>query len=129
MAQVCGAVIRMGAESQSDANVARGADEQQIMSLRSIRSALQDAGAIPVYMFPLLLRVLGDEEALPLTHSGKVGKGAALKEFFGGKDVHSTRCLPEKVEVWHRLPSSDEMGAIKGDGAVKTWDWAGLQSA
>jgi hypothetical protein len=78
-------------------------------------------------MFPVLLRVLGDQESLPLTHSGKVAKGAALTVFFGGRDVLSMSSLPMNVEVWGHLPSSDELGAPEGDGAVKAWDWGGLQ--
>lgn len=79
-------------------------------------------------MFPLLLRVLAEGETLPLTHSGKVAKGVALMEFFGGKDLQSTACLPKQVEVWHALPTADELGTTKGDSAVKAWDWGGLQA-
>ncbi|OAQ98308.1 hypothetical protein LLEC1_03590 [Akanthomyces lecanii] len=128
-AQLCGAVIRLRTAAHGQAGLQEVAARQPNASLRDIRNALRDSGRIPIHMHPVLLRVLEDEEVMPLTHSGKVAKGTALKQFFGGKDVSSTACLPEKVEVWHGLPSSDEMGTIKGDEAAKAWDWGGLQSA
>lgn len=79
-------------------------------------------------MLPFLLRVLGENEALPLTQSGKVAKGAALKAFFGGAGPHSADSLPAEVEVWNSIPLADDLGSAKGDKTRRAWDWGGLQT-
>ncbi|KAM3448676.1 hypothetical protein MY3296_007568 [Beauveria thailandica] len=125
--QVCAAIIREHPVQDSDSG-SSAASRPTVASLGDVRSALQVSGALPLYMLPFLLRVLGKNEALPLTQSSKVAKGAALKAFFGGTGPHSADSLPAEVEVWHSIPAADNLGVAEGDETRRAWDWGGLQT-
>ncbi|KAM0743986.1 hypothetical protein ACQRIT_001300 [Beauveria bassiana] len=125
--QLCAAIIREHPAQDSDSSRS-AASRPAAASLGGVRSALQDSGVLPLYMLPFLLRVLGENEALPLTQSGKVAKGAALKAFFGGAGPHSADSLPAAVEVWNSIPAADKLGVAEGEKTRRAWDWGGLQT-
>ncbi|PMB68917.1 Acyl-CoA synthetase family member 3, mitochondrial [Beauveria bassiana] len=125
--QLCAAIIREH-PAQDSGSSRSAASRPAAASLGDVRSALQDSGVLPLYMLPFLLRVLGENEALPLTQSGKVAKGAALKAFFGGAGPHSADSLPAEVEVWNSIPAADKLGVAEGEKTRRAWDWGGLQT-
>ncbi|KAH6843247.1 hypothetical protein B0I37DRAFT_330943 [Chaetomium sp. MPI-CAGE-AT-0009] len=107
--QLCGAVIQL-----------RHDDTQRAVNLASIRADL--AGVLPAYMLPVVLRVLGDGEQLPRTHSGKPVKKKILSELLGCTEWFPADSLPERVEYCGSWPVIDEKTA-------RPWDLGGMQRA
>ncbi|KAK3291273.1 uncharacterized protein B0H64DRAFT_367327 [Chaetomium fimeti] len=107
--QLCGAVIQL-----------RHDGTQRAVNLASIRADL--AGVLPAYMLPVVLRVLGDGEQLPRTHSGKPVKKKILSELLGCTEWFPADSLPERVEYCGSWPVIDEKTA-------RPWDLGGMQRA
>lgn len=124
--QLCAAVVRVDTSGLGNGGSAIRATS---VSLGKIRADLQESGALPMHRLPFLLRVLASGESLPLTHSGKIAKGLVLRQFFGSTELQSMTSLPTAVEVWHKIPTPDELGVEKEAGPAKAWDWGGLQNA
>jgi malonyl-CoA/methylmalonyl-CoA synthetase len=70
----------------------------QAINLALIRSDLE--AKLAHFMLPTLLRILGDDESLPVTISGKVVRREALRQFFGVTEGISETRLPCNVERW-----------------------------
>lgn len=105
--QLCGAIIRLK----------RGYARTDI-NLDKIRSDLR--GVVPTFMLPTLLRVMHEQELLPLTVSGKPIKKQIVKHYFGTMDWFPSNTPPEGVEYCSSAPSILEEDP-------KPWDWCGVQ--
>lgn len=107
--QSCAAVIRL---RRHVASAEQG-------TLARIRHDLE--GSLAYYMMPVLLRILSEEEDVPVTVSGKPVKGQILKDYFGSVGGIPAEIMPPGVEVY----TFQETAETK----TKTWDWCGLQCA
>ena len=107
--QLCGAVVKIrtdGAEAKVD--------------LARIRADL--AGSVAKYMLPVVLRVLGEDEQIPRTYSGKPIKKRILSEFLGTADWFPAEEVPEGVEY---CGCGDPAAA--DSGTRKAWDFGGVR--
>ncbi|KAK3345898.1 hypothetical protein B0T25DRAFT_520436 [Lasiosphaeria hispida] len=108
---LCGAIIKLrhnGVEGRVD--------------LARVRKGL--FSVVPQYMHPTVLRVLGENEHIPRTYSGKPIKRQILKEFFRTTDCFPADQLPEGVEY-----CGCEDPAREKEGPRQPWDFGGLQRA
>ncbi|KAK2855710.1 hypothetical protein FQN49_004921 [Arthroderma sp. PD_2] len=95
---------------------------QRDMTIEKLHSDL--TGKLPAYMRPYLLRVLADDEHIPLTHSQKPSKRGILKQFFGVTDFWNRENPAPGVQVWPtKFDVSDKSNATDGN----PWDFAGWQ--
>jgi acyl-CoA synthetase (AMP-forming)/AMP-acid ligase II len=86
--QLCGAVVRIRQ------NPKFSADKSTVLS--QIHSDLKTR--LPAHMLPVHLRVLGDDEMLPRTVSGKCIKREILEKYFGAMDGQPPATVPPGVE-------------------------------
>ncbi|KAM5475806.1 hypothetical protein McanCB56680_007991 [Microsporum canis] len=96
--------------------------KREDMTIEKLHNDLSDA--LPAYMRPYLLRVLADDEQIPLTDSQKPLKRGMLKQFFGVTDFWNAENPTPGVQIW---PMRLAMSSIPNARDVKPWDFAGWQ--
>ncbi|RDL35780.1 Uncharacterized protein BP5553_06392 [Venustampulla echinocandica] len=112
--ELCAAIIRL----HQDANTVL----DQI-TFDQIRSDL--AKTLPAYMLPTLLRILREDEALPLTSIGKPIKREIRTVFFKTTDWWSIENPPLDVEYWN----NKAVASIGEKDLRRPWDWCAQQIA
>ncbi|KAM3438750.1 hypothetical protein MY4824_003052 [Beauveria thailandica] len=114
---VCGAIVRVKADKVDPG-------KQGPLSLGKLHADL--TGTLPAYMRPYLLRVLNDDEHIPLTDSQKPNKPVMLKQLFGVTDFWNADKPTPGVQVWPmRLATSSNPNSTN----VQPWDFEGLQGS
>ena len=126
--QLCGVVIKL--RPTSPPSLSPSSPQPAVIALSKIRSDLSNAGVLPAYMFPVVLRILKESENIPLTHSGKPIKRQILSQYFLTTDSFPAENLPEGVEYCGcGVPNANDMQGGTGTGTSRPWDWGGMQRA
>lgn len=112
--ELCGAIVRFHPDYNTPPDQ---------MTFAKIRSDL--AETLPIYMIPTLLRILKDDETLPLTSIGKPIKNEIRRDFFKTTDWWSIENPPADVEYW----SNKAVTVIGEKDLQRPWDWCGQQMA
>ncbi|KAL9130013.1 MAG: hypothetical protein Q9217_001697 [Psora testacea] len=115
MGERVAAVIRLSPNMPNRAVAAN--DRNGILTLAALRARLAQVASLAAYKQPTSLRVLEDDEMIPMGRTGKPSKVEARKRFFSGTNAHRDR-----IQMW----SGDS-----AEGALaqkKAFDWAGIEA-
>ncbi|KAK1244208.1 hypothetical protein MKX08_002346 [Trichoderma sp. CBMAI-0020] len=114
--EICAAVVRLTPEQEQ---LQRRHSEQTI-NLARLRKDMNEA--LPKYMLPVLVKILGPGDDMPQTVSQKPIKSQIIKRYFGVDRSWSAENSVCGVEYWGSMPAP-----VEAD--TKPWDWLGLQRA
>jgi malonyl-CoA/methylmalonyl-CoA synthetase len=112
--ELCAAVVRLRPDSNTPPD---------LINLGKIRLDLSKT--LSTYMLPTLLRILRDDETLPLTSIGKPIKKEIRRDFFKTTDWWPLESPPADVEYW----SNKAVTAIGEKDLERPWDWCAMQMA
>ncbi|PNP44388.1 hypothetical protein TGAMA5MH_03994 [Trichoderma gamsii] len=114
--EICAAVVRLTPEQEQ----LQSRHSEQIINLARLRKDMNEA--LPKYMLPVLVKILGPGEEMPQTVSQKPIKSQIIKKYFGVDRSWSAEKSVRGVEYWGSMPAP-----VEAD--TKLWDWLGLQRA
>ncbi|KAM0522964.1 hypothetical protein ACHAPE_001453 [Trichoderma viride] len=114
--EICAAVVRLTPEQEQ----LQSRHSEQTINLARLRKDMNEA--LPKYMLPVLVKILGPGEEMPQTVSQKPIKSQIIKKYFGVDRSWSAEKSVRGVEYWGSMPAP-----VEAD--TKMWDWHGLQRA
>ncbi|KAM0461603.1 hypothetical protein ACHAPV_004311 [Trichoderma viride] len=114
--EICAAVVRLTPEQEQ----LQSRHSEQTINLARLRKDTNEA--LPKYMLPVLVKVLGPGEEMPQTVSQKPIKSQIIKKYFGVDRSWSAENSISGVEYWGSMP-------LPVEADTKMWDWLGLQRA